>query len=140
MKFQRLACNCCKTGGAAPQCQSPTYVISEVIDDSNVVFLLISNAGRASCGGPLAIDRAGEDAEAFASDEALGESRGFVPNGRAQAIIDSCSHPTFRPAYGDEFERRWRASPGMRLVEEAPRLRLDRRARREAEEAASADA
>jgi len=99
MKFQRLACNCCKTGGAAPQCQSPTYVISEVIDDSNVVFLLISNAGRASCGGPLAIDRAGEDAEAFASDEALGESRGFVPNGRAQAIIDSCSHPTFRPAY-----------------------------------------
>lgn len=145
MKFQRLACNCCKTSADALQCQSPTYVLSEVVDNSNVIFLLISKAGRTSCGGPLAIDRdtAGEDAEGFRPEHGLGERGGFFPDGRAQAIIDSCSHPAFRPAFRDDFERRWRGSPGqpgLRLVREAPGLRRDRRARRKVEKAATADA
>jgi len=143
MKFQRLKCGCCQTGATALQCKSPTYVLSEVVDDSNVIFLLITKAGRKSCGGPLAVGGypADQDEEAIPSEET--EPRGFSPNRRAQAIIDSCSHPTFRLAPRDDFERRWGPSPArrnLRLVEEAPWLRLDRMARRDVEEAAPADA
>jgi hypothetical protein len=145
MKFRRLGCNCCKIDGATRQCKSPTYVLSEVVDDSNVIFLLITKAERTSCGGPLAIrgNPAEQDARAFPSEQGGGESLGFSPGRRAQAINGSCSHPSFRPAPDDDFERRWGPSPGrrgLRLVEEALVLRPDRMARFEAEEAAPADA
>ena len=50
MKFRRLTCDCCKTTIATGRCKSPTYVLSEVVDQSNVIFLLISKAGRETCG------------------------------------------------------------------------------------------
>jgi len=114
-------------------------VLSEVVDDSNVVFLLISKAGRTACGGPLAIreDPADQDEEAIASEQV---APFYAPNRRAQAIIDSCSHTSFRLARDDGFERRWGPSPArrdLRLVEQAPWLRPDRMARWE--EAAPAD-
>ncbi len=142
MKFRRLACDCCKTSAEALQCKSPTYVLSEVVDHSNVIFLLISKAGRTSCGGPLAIggDPAEHDPWEVPPELGLAEPRGFSPGRRAEAIIASCSHPAFRPALKVDFERAWRESPGrrgLRFVEEALGLRPDRTAR-EAEETGGA--
>ena len=63
MKFRRMACDCCKTSAERLQCKSPIYVLSDVVDNSNIIFLLMSKKGRTSCGGPLAIDPAPADGE-----------------------------------------------------------------------------
>ena len=55
MKFRRLACGCCKSSDFPSLCKSPTYAMSEVVENSNVVFLLMSKRGRTSCGGLLGV-------------------------------------------------------------------------------------
>jgi hypothetical protein len=104
MKFRRIACDCCKQGAAPSLCQAPTYVVSEVTDNSNVIFVLFAKQGRSSCAEALVDngDFGGLEAETYElaesefGDEAYGR--------RAEAIIDDCWRPTWRYAYNDDFE------------------------------------
>lgn len=117
MKFRRVTCDCCKTTVATGRCKSPTYVLSEVVDQSNVVFLLIS---RATCGG-MAAEPAKDEPRTIPQAKSLTEPVGLSPAGRAGAIIGSCSHPNYRPSLDDDFDWRMRESPFLRnqqLLEE----------------------
>jgi hypothetical protein len=105
------------------QCKSPIYVLSEVVDDSNIVFLLMSKKGRTSCGGPLAIDpvRAG-GAPHVADEHRVAEDERVASGRRAEAIIANCRRPTYRAAANDDSaslvgESSFRRN--QRLLEEA---------------------
>jgi len=113
MKFRRVTCDCCKTTVATGRCKSPTYVLSEVVDQSNVIFLLISKAGRATCGG-MAAEPAKDEPRTIPRAKSLAEPVSLSPGGRAGAIIDSCSHPIYRPALDDDFDWEMRKSPFQR--------------------------
>ena len=118
MKFRRMACDCCKTSAQRLQCKSPIYVLSDVVDDSNIIFLLMSKKGRTSCGGPLAIDPAPADGElpGAAEDERVSSGR------RAEAIIANCRRPTYWAAANDDSPSLVGDSPfrrNQRLLEEA---------------------
>jgi len=120
MKFRRLTCGCCKTIVATGRCKSPTYVLSEVVDQSNVIFLLISKAGRATR-GCVAAEPAKDEPRTIPRVKSLAEPAGLSPTGRAGAIIGSCSHPNYRPSLDDDFDWRMRESPFLRnqqLLEE----------------------
>ena len=124
MKFRRLACDCCKTTAGIGRCKSPTYVLSEVIDQSNVIFLLISKAGRPACDSPVAagVDPSGDEPRTIPLMQGLADAQGFAPDGRAGAIIASLSHPDYRPALDGGFDRTARESPrrrNQRMIEEA---------------------
>ena len=104
MKFRRLACGCCKSSDFPSLCKSPTYVMSEVVDKSNVIFLM-SERRRRSCGDSLAINRdpAGGNPQAVASGTGLSGPNDVLAARRAKAIIASCTHPSYRPALDDDF-------------------------------------
>ena len=106
MKFRRLACGCCKSSDFPSLCKFPTYVMSEVVENSNVIFLLMSKRGRASCGGPLA-DR--EPAVCESQDAPCGhdlpEPTDVVrPGRRAEDILAACWRPNYRLPRNDDFE------------------------------------
>jgi len=116
------------------RCKSPTYVLSEVVDHSNVIFLLISKVGRPSCDGPLAAGARplGDDPRTIPLMHCLADGQGLPPDGRAGAIIASCSHPNYRPALDDDFEM----SPfrrNKRMIEDASGFWPKRIANRNAE-------
>ena len=113
MKFRRVTCDCCKTTVATGRCKSPTYVLSEVVDQSNVIFLLISKAGRATR-GCVAAEPAKDEPRTIPRAKSLAEPVGLSPAGRAGAIIGSCSHPIYRPALDDDFDWEMRGSPFLR--------------------------
>jgi len=107
MKFRKMACLGCKSGDAAKLCKSPTYVISEATDDSNVIFLLMNNPGRTLCRGAGAPrpDRAGVDAPTAAvCGHGLSGSREVAPARRAEPDIDAFRRPNWRVAGNDDFE------------------------------------
>jgi hypothetical protein len=106
MKFRRMACDCCKTSDAPRLCQGPTYVMSEVADNSNVIFVLISKRGRTACGGPLAISResAGYPPPDVGSAPSFTEPRDSLSGRAAEAILAGCRRPTYRLAGNDDFE------------------------------------
>jgi hypothetical protein len=99
-----MACDCCKTSVERLQCKSPIYVLSEVVDDSNIIFLLISKKGRTSCGGPLAIDPARIDGEPrdVADEHGAAEDERAASGQRAEAIIANCRRPTYWAAANDD--------------------------------------
>ena len=134
MKFRRLACGCCKSSDFPSLCKSPTYVMSEVVDKSNVIFLM-SERRRTSCGDPLAINRdpAGGNPQAIASGTGLSGPNNVLPARRAKAIIASCRHPSYRPALDGDFGPTVRESPFRRnqwLLEERSGFRPKRTAKR----------
>ena len=107
MKFRRMACDCCKSSEFPSLCKSPTYVMSEVVEDSNIVFLLMSKRGLTSCGGPLVLDRNVLDDEPPASDwgqDLPGPADVIWPGRRAEEILDACWRPTSSLPSNDDFE------------------------------------
>ena len=105
MKFRRIACGCCKQGAAPSRCQAPTYVVSEVTDNSNVIFVLITKRGRASSCAETLVDNSdfgGLEAESYELAESEFEDDAY--GRRAEAIIDDCWRPTWRYPYNDDFE------------------------------------
>ena len=85
-------------------CQAPTYVVSEVTDASNVVFLLMPERGRTSCGGPFAISPDSIEAETETPELAGSEMDDGAPGRRAEAAIGDCWRPTWRSAGNDDLE------------------------------------
>ena len=138
MKFRRLACGCCKSSDFPSLCKFPTYVMSEVVENSNVVFLLMSKRGRASCGGPLA-DRepAVRESQDAPCEHDLPEPADVVwPGRRAEDILAACWRPSYRLPRNDDFK------PGespirrnQRLLEEGSGFWPKRRSDREADAA-----
>ena len=104
MKFRRLACDCCKSSEFPSLCKSPTYVLSEVVEESNVIFLLPTKQGRTSCGG-AAPDPADQEHEDVACEGDLPELVDIVWTGRAGAdFLDGRSRLTRRIANNNDFE------------------------------------
>ena len=113
MKFRRIACDCCKRGDAPSLCQAPTYVVSEVTDNSNVIFVLITKRGRTlSCEEALVESsnfgglepQSYELAQSELGDEAFGR--------RAEAIIDDAA-----PDLAICVQRRFRGDKSRRFAE-----------------------
>jgi hypothetical protein len=139
MKFRRLACGCCKSSEFPSLCKSPTYVLSEIVDNSNVIFLLTSKRGRTSCDGSLAVNRdpAGCEPQDVAYKHELPGPAGVVwPGRRAEEILAACWRPTYRLPRNDDFE------PGespvrrnQRLLEEGSGFWPRRRSSRDADAA-----
>lgn len=107
MKFRRLACDCCRSSDFPSLCELPTYVMSEVVENSNIVFLMMSKRGRTSCRGPLAVDRdpVGDRPRNAACEHDLPEPADVVwPGRRAEEILSACWRPSYRLAGNDDFE------------------------------------
>ena len=123
MKFRRRACDCCKESEFPSLCKSPIYVMSEVVENSNVIFLLMSKSGgRASCGGPLVFDctAPNDEPQAAAYEHDLPGSADVVwSGGRAEDILDACWRPTYCLAGNDDFsEANSPVRRNQRLLEE----------------------
>jgi hypothetical protein len=137
MKFRRLACGCCKSSEFPSLCKSPTYAMSEVVENSNVVFLLMAKRGRALCGAPLGVGRysAGREPQDLTHEHDLAEPADVVwPGRRAQEILAACWRPTYRLASNDDFEEG--ESPirrNQRLLEEGSGFWPRRRSNRDAD-------
>ena len=139
MKFRRLACGCCKSSEFPSLCKSPTYVLSEVVDNSNVVFLLMSKGRPTSCGKQLVVhsdpaDRKPEDVAYRRDIPRPNDVPG--PARAAEDIIAACLRPTYRLPRNDDFE------PGesplrrnQRLLEEGSGFWPRRRSNRDADAA-----
>ena len=131
MKFRRMACDCCKTSDAPRLCQAPTYVMSEVADNSNVIFVLMSKRGQDGVRRPAGDQpRIGRLRRRRTSNPvlALPSLATPFPGARAEAILAGCRRPTYRLAGNDDFEEG--ESPirrNQRLLEEGsgfwPRVR-----------------
>jgi hypothetical protein len=107
MKFRRIACDCCKSSEFPSLCKSPIYVLSEVVEESNVIFLLTTKRGQTSCGGPLAgaTDPAEQEREAVACEGDLPEPRDIVLTGRTGAeFLGGRWRPNRRFANNNDFE------------------------------------
>jgi hypothetical protein len=107
MKFRRLACDCCKSSEFPSLCKSPTYVLSEVVEDSNIIFLLATKRGKTSCGGPLAgaRDPGGQEPEAVGCEGDLDEPRDVLWTGRTGAeFLDGGWRPNRRVANNNDFK------------------------------------
>ncbi|HZZ61408.1 MAG TPA: hypothetical protein VFE63_09570 [Roseiarcus sp.] len=107
MKFRRLACDCCKSSEFPSLCKSPTYVLSEVVEDSNIIFLLTTKRGGPSCDKPLAgaRDSAGREREAVVRECDPCEPSDVTWIGRLGAeILGDCWRPTDGLAENDDFQ------------------------------------
>jgi hypothetical protein len=107
MRFRRMACDCCKASDAPKLCQAPTYVMSEVTDNSNVVFVLMTKRGKRSCGGPLAVscDPAGYAPAAVDFGQDTTEPSIISAAGRTEAILAGDWRPAWCLAGNDDFEQ-----------------------------------
>lgn len=106
MKFRRLVCDCCKSSEFPSLCKSPTYVLSEVVEDSNVIFLLTAKPGGPSCDWPLAgaCDSADRERQALAGERDLCEPSDVVWIGRlGEEIFGDRWLPTDEHAENDDF-------------------------------------
>ncbi|MGE5158197.1 MAG: acetyl-CoA hydrolase/transferase family protein [Gemmatimonas sp.] len=68
------------------------------------------------------VDHTEHDVQILVSEQGLADLRGLSPKHRAEVIIETTAHPSFRPALKDYFERACRLSPGKHtphLLEEA---------------------
>ena len=130
MRFRRMACDCCKTSDAPKLCQAPTYVMSEVTDNSNVIFVLMTKRGKRWCGGPLAVgcDSSGDAAAEVENDSGFAEPIDVSAAQRTEAIIAGDWRAAWRPAGSDDFaEGESPIRRNRRLLEEGsgfwPRVR-----------------
>jgi hypothetical protein len=102
MKFRKISCDCCKSTEAARLCKAPTYVISEITDESNVIFVLMNKSGRTPCRGPVASARAGIPAQSRTCDDADAESRD--PSGApAWKAEDGASGPAWMSSRAGDY-------------------------------------
>lgn len=73
------------------------------------IFLTPSTAkgGKISAIVPQAshVDHITQDVQVIVTEQGLADLRGLSPKQRAQAIIENCSHPDYRPALADYFRR-----------------------------------
>ncbi len=68
------------------------------------------------------VDHTEHDVHVIVTEQGLADLRGLAPRRRAKRIIDACSHPDYRPALQDYFDRAWRGAPGRHtphLLDEA---------------------
>jgi succinyl-CoA:acetate CoA-transferase len=73
------------------------------------IFMTPSTAkgGRISAIVPRAshVDHIAQDVQVIVTEQGLADLRGLSPKQRAQAIVDRCAHPDYRPALADYFRR-----------------------------------
>jgi succinyl-CoA:acetate CoA-transferase len=74
----------------------------------------IAKGGNISCIVPMAshVDHTEHDVDVIVTEQGLADLRGLAPRRRAQAIIDQCAHPDYRPALQDYFDRAVATSVG----------------------------
>lgn len=81
------------------------------------IFMTPSTAkgGKISAIVPQAsrVDHINQDVQVLVTEQGLADLRGLSPKQRARTIIDNCSHPTYRPALLDYFERALAGSYGL---------------------------
>ena len=56
------------------------------------------------------------------TEQGLADLRGLSPKQRARVVIDTCTHPSFRPALEDYYQRALKGSYGLQtpmLLDEA---------------------
>jgi hypothetical protein len=108
MKFRKMACGGCRTREAAGLCKAPTYVVSNMADDSNLVFLLINKPGPTPCRAenPPNLDFQDVDIGSASSDGYRDFDRRGAPGGMpTEPDIDACWRPTWRPACNDDLDK-----------------------------------
>ncbi len=84
----------------------------------------VAKSGEVSCIVPMAthVDHTEHDVQIIVTEQGLADLRGLAPKERAQVIIANCSHPEFRPALQEYYDRALHYSPGRHtphLLEEA---------------------
>ncbi len=68
------------------------------------------------------VDHTEHDVQVIVTEQGLADLRGLSPKKRAKVIIENCTHPAFRPALLDYYQRALRDSPGKHtphLLDEA---------------------
>jgi len=79
------------------------------------IFMTPSTAkkGAISCVVPFVshVDHTEHDVQIVVTEQGLADLRGLSPKQHAEAIIERCAHPDYRPALRDYFERA-KAGPG----------------------------
>lgn len=67
----------------------------------------VAKGGAISCIVPMCshVDHTEHDVQILVTEQGLADLRGLSPRQRAQAIIDRCAHPDFRPMLQDYFDR-----------------------------------
>ena len=92
-----------------------------------ISFFLSSSTAR---GGTISsivpmvshVDHTEHDVHVLVTEQGLADLRGLSPRRRARQVIDHCSHPAYRDALDDYFERALRGAPGLQtphLLDEA---------------------
>ena len=67
----------------------------------------VAKDGKISCIVPMCshVDHTEHDTQIIVTEQGLADLRGLSPRQRAQAIIDHCAHPDYRPLLQDYFDR-----------------------------------
>ncbi len=84
-----------------------------------------AKGGAVSCIVPMVshVDHTEHDVHVIVTEQGLADLRGKAPRRRAQHIINTCAHPSYRAALQDYFDRAMMAHPHGRhtphLLEEA---------------------
>src|SRR5574344_1213526 len=67
----------------------------------------VAKDGKISCIVPMCshVDHTEHDTQIVVTEQGLADLRGLSPKQRAQAIIDHCAHPDYRPLLQDYFDR-----------------------------------
>lgn len=67
----------------------------------------VAKDGKISCLVPMCshVDHTEHDSQIIVTEQGLADLRGLAPRKRAQAIIDNCAHPDYRPMLQDYFDR-----------------------------------
>ena len=67
----------------------------------------VAKDGKISCIVPMCshVDHTEHDTQIIVTEQGLADLRGLSPRQRAQAIIDHCAHPNYRPMLQDYFDR-----------------------------------
>ena len=67
----------------------------------------VAKDGKISCIVPMCshVDHTEHDTQIIVTEQGLADLRGLSPRKRAQAIIDHCAHPDYRPMLQDYFDR-----------------------------------
>ncbi|CAN5285341.1 acetyl-CoA hydrolase/transferase family protein [Brevundimonas staleyi] len=68
------------------------------------------------------VDHINQDVQVIVTEQGLADLRGLSPKQRARVVIDTCAHPSFRPALEDYYQRALKGSYGLQtpmLLDEA---------------------
>ena len=100
----------------------------------------VAKGGHVSCIVPMAshVDHTEHDVQIIVTEQGLADLRGLSPKQRAKVIIKNCSHPDFRPALEEYYDRALHYSPGQHtphLLDEAYTFLGNWKANKEASEA-----